>query len=188
MRLRVDAAQMRWLRNVLAKAKRDGVKWIIAQGHTPILWPVRTRGSSGLHYGGGAKSELWQVFKKYGVDLYLAGEVHDVTAEEQDGITQITHGGAFQYGLTNYLVLDITDDLRLPDAARLRLRALRGRRRQPAVGDPPRRDAEEPADLPRPDHHRHRRPAPRRRPDPTERRAQAVEALRGSAIQAILHA
>jgi hypothetical protein len=33
--------------------------------------------------------------------------VHDVTALERDGITQITHGGAFQYGLTNYLVLDI---------------------------------------------------------------------------------
>jgi hypothetical protein len=110
MRIRVDDAQMRWLRNVLAKAKRDGVQWIIAQAHTPILWPVRVRGSSGLHYEGGAKSELWQVFKKYGVDLYLAGEVHDVTANEQDGITQITHGGAFQYGLTNYLVLDITHD------------------------------------------------------------------------------
>ncbi len=109
-RQRVDAAQMRWLRNVLAKAKRDGVKWIIVQGHTPVLWPVRTRGSSGLHYEGGDKSELWQVFKDGGVDLYLAGEVHDVTMTEQDGITQITHGGAFQYGLTNYLVLDINDE------------------------------------------------------------------------------
>jgi hypothetical protein len=106
-RIRLDPAQMRWLRNVLARARRDGVRWIIVQGHTPILWPVRVRGSSGLHYGGGARSELWQVFRRYGVDLYLAGEVHDVTALERDGITQITHGGAFQYGLTNYLVLDI---------------------------------------------------------------------------------
>lgn len=109
-RIQVDAAQMRWLRNVLAKAKRDGVTWVIVQGHTPILWPVRVRGSSGLHYDGGEKSELWQVFKKYGVDLYLSGEVHDVTSVEKDGITQINHGGAFQYGLTNYLVLDITAD------------------------------------------------------------------------------
>ncbi len=109
-RLRVDAAQMRWLRNVLARAKRDHVKWVIAQGHTPILWPVRVRGSSGLHYEGGDKSELWKAFKEGGVDLYLAGEVHDVTTVEQDGITQITHGGAFQYGLTNYLVLDISKD------------------------------------------------------------------------------
>ncbi len=108
-RQRVDAAQMRWLRKVLAKAKRDGVTWVIAQGHTPILSPVRVRGSTGLLYEDGAESELWQVFKKGGVDLYLAGEVHDVTATEQDGITQITHGGAFQYGLTNYLVLDLND-------------------------------------------------------------------------------
>lgn len=109
-RIRVDPAQMRWLRNVLAKAKRDHVKWVIVQGHTPILWPVRVRGSSGLHYDGGDRSELWKVFKEGNVDLYLAGEVHDVTTAEQDGITQITHGGAFQYGLTNYLVLDINDD------------------------------------------------------------------------------
>ncbi len=108
-RQRVDVAQMRWLRKVLAKAKRDGVTWVIVQGHTPILWPVRVRGSTGLHYQGGAKSELWRVFKRGGVDLYLAGEVHDVTVKEQDGITQITHGGAFQYGLTNYLVLDVND-------------------------------------------------------------------------------
>ena len=109
-RVRVDPAQMRWLRQVLAKAKRDGVKWVIAQGHTPILWPVRTRGSSGLHYDGGTRSELWRVFKQGGVDLYLAGEVHDVSTREHDGITQITHGGAFQYGLTNYLVLDFTSE------------------------------------------------------------------------------
>jgi len=109
-RVQLDPAQMRWLRNVLAKAKRDRVPWVIVQGHTPILWPVRVRGSSGLHYDGGASSELWQVFKKYGVDLYLTGEVHDVTSTEQNGITQISHGGAFQYGLTNYLVLDITKD------------------------------------------------------------------------------
>ncbi len=110
-RIRVDPAQMRWLRRVLAQAQRDGVKWIIVQGHTPILWPVRVRGSTALRYEGGRDSELWQVFKEYGVDLYLAGEVHDITATEADGITQIAHGGAFQFGLTNYLLLDFYDDL-----------------------------------------------------------------------------
>lgn len=109
-RIRVDGQQMTWLKKVLAKAKRDDVKWIIVQGHTPILWPVRVRGSSGLHYEKGRNSKLWKVFKKYGVDLYLAGEVHDITATEADGITQIAHGGAFQYGLTNYLLLDFYAD------------------------------------------------------------------------------
>ncbi len=109
-RVRLDPQQMRWLRQVLRKAQRDGVRWTIVQGHTPILWPVRVRGSSGLHYEGGRASALWKTFREFDVDLYLAGEVHDVTAKEADGITQITHGGAFQYGLTNYLVLDIADD------------------------------------------------------------------------------
>ena len=128
-RIRVDDAQMRWLRQVLAKAKRDGVRWTIVQGHTPILWPVRVRGSSGLHYEGGRSSQLWKTFRKYDVDLYLAGEVHDVTATEADGITQVTHGGAFQFGLTNYLVLDINDDY-----AYLTLRDYDAQRRDAADG------------------------------------------------------
>lgn len=109
-RVRLDEAQMRWLKQVLRRAERDQVRWIVVQGHTPILWPVRTKGSSGLHYEGGRRSELWRTFKRYGVDLYLTGEVHATTASEADGVTQIAHGGAFQYGLTTALVLDFTDD------------------------------------------------------------------------------
>ena len=56
------------------------------QGHVPILEPVRSRGSSGLHYPGGARSRLWRLFERYGVDIYLCGEVHDTTATTQDGI------------------------------------------------------------------------------------------------------
>ena len=109
-RVRLDEQQMRWLKQVLRRAERDRVRWIVVQGHTPILWPVRKKGSSGLHYEGGRRSELWRTFKRYGVDLYLAGEVHSTTASEADGVTQIAHGGAFQYGLTTALVLDFTDD------------------------------------------------------------------------------
>jgi hypothetical protein len=109
-RLQVDRQQLRWLAGVLRKAQHDGVRWTFVQGHVPILWPVRTRGSSGLHYPGGARSKLWQLFKRYGVDVYLCGEVHDVTATTQDGILQLAHGGAFQFGLTTYALLDVHDD------------------------------------------------------------------------------
>ena len=109
-RLRVDRQQLRWLVRVLRTAQEDGVRWTVVQGHLPILEPVRSRGSSELHYPGGARSRLWQVFKKYGVDLYLCGEVHDVTATSRDGILQLAHGGAFQFGLTTYAVLDVHDD------------------------------------------------------------------------------
>jgi Calcineurin-like phosphoesterase len=109
-RLRVDRQQLRWLVRVLRSAQEDGVRWTIVQGHLPILEPVRSRGSSELHYPGGSRSRLWQVFKRYGVDVYLCGEVHDVTATSQDGILQLAHGGAFQFGLTTYALLDVHDD------------------------------------------------------------------------------
>ena len=109
-RLRVDRQQLRWLVGVLRSAQEDGVRWTIVQGHLPILEPVRSRGSSELHYPGGSRSRLWQVFRKYGVDVYLCGEVHDVTATSQDGILQLAHGGAFQFGLTTYALLDVHDD------------------------------------------------------------------------------
>ena len=109
-RIRVDRPQLRWLVGVLRRAQSDGVRWTIVQGHVPILEPVRSRGSSDLHYPGGSRSRLWRVFERYGVDVYLCGEVHDVTATTQDGILQLTHGGAFQFGLTTYALLDVHDD------------------------------------------------------------------------------
>lgn len=109
-RIGLDRQQFTWLRQVLRRAQIDGVKWIVVQGHTPILWPVRHRGSSSLHVPQGEDSQLWQLFERFGVDLYLSGEVHDVTLREAGGVTQITHGGLFQFGLTNYLVLDFFDD------------------------------------------------------------------------------
>ena len=59
---------------------------------------------SPLDYGGA--SQFWQLLKKYGVDLYLNGEVHDFTAiqlEDREPI-QISHGGLFAHGTTSYIV------------------------------------------------------------------------------------
>ncbi|MET0526448.1 MAG: metallophosphoesterase [Nocardioides sp.] len=109
-RIGLDGAQRSWLRNVLRKARQDGVQWIIVQGHVPILGPVRARGSSELRLLDGADSAVWKLFEKYDVDLYLAGEAHDVTVLEEGGVTQIVHGGLFQFGLTNALLLDVYDD------------------------------------------------------------------------------
>ena len=108
--IKVDKQQLSWLRGVLRKAQRDDVQWTIVQAHVPILGPVRTRASSGLSYPRGTSSRLWKVFKRFGVDLYLTGEVHDTTAREADGIVQISHGGIFHVGLTTALLLDFYDD------------------------------------------------------------------------------
>jgi hypothetical protein len=122
MLIRVDPVQMLWLRRVLQRAQSDGVDWIIVQGHTPIVGPVRKLSSSGLLYSNGASSELWGVFKKYGVDLYLTGEVHSVTEVSRDGIVQIAHGGLFVFAHSNYLVGDV-----YPNRIELRVHDFAGR-------------------------------------------------------------
>ena len=109
-KVKVDKKQLKWLRQVLKRAQRDDVEWVVVQAHTPIIYPVRARDSSRLHYPRGRDSKLWKVFKKFGVDLYLAGEVHDTTATQADGIVQISHGGIFQFSLTTALVLDVHDE------------------------------------------------------------------------------
>lgn len=106
----LDPTQLRWLRGVLRRAERTGVDWVVVQGHTPVLGPVRQIGSSGLMYEGGRGSALWRALTRYDVDLYLAGEVHDITAVRDAGVTQISHGGLLGYGGTNYLVGEVRGD------------------------------------------------------------------------------
>jgi len=103
--IRLDSQQLAWLDNVLARADASGVKWVIVQGHTPVIGPVRKKQSSGLMYAGGRKSGFWHTMARHHVDLYLCGEVHATTAIHDDasGITQICHGGLFDFGLTTYL-------------------------------------------------------------------------------------
>ncbi len=109
-RIQVDPQQLRWLRGVLAQAKADGVRWTIVESHVPIAGPVRSRASSALTYRGGTHSRLWKLMDRFDVDLYLSGEVHDSQLLERDGIVQISHGGAFQFGLTTALVMDFYGD------------------------------------------------------------------------------
>jgi len=105
----LDSQQLWWLDDVLKKANKDKVDWIIVQGHTPILGPVRQQSSSGLMYKNGATSTLWKMLARHKVDLYFSGEVHDVTMRRKNGVTQISHGGYFSGGGTNYLVGTVTD-------------------------------------------------------------------------------
>lgn len=111
----VSGGQLAWLEGVLAKAQADGVDWIVVEGHTPILGPVRRGPSSGLMYRGGSQSALWALFQQYGVDVYLCGEVHASTAIVRDGIVQVSHGGNVGYGNgeasrggTSFLVSDFS--------------------------------------------------------------------------------
>jgi 3',5'-cyclic AMP phosphodiesterase CpdA len=105
----VEGDQLDWLKRVLAHARADStVDHVIVQGHLPVLWPVRGQSSSMMHMAGGAASPFWQALKDYGVTLYLAGEVHDMTAAADGGVDQIVHGGIMGYAPnTNYLLINV---------------------------------------------------------------------------------
>ncbi|HEU0285410.1 MAG TPA: metallophosphoesterase [Nocardioidaceae bacterium] len=107
VRARLSNDQLAWLDRLLTDTNADTV---IVQGHTPVLWPVRHRKSSQLYYEGAKESPFWQTLVEHGVDLYLCGEVHDVTALSDSGVTQISHGGLINWGGINHLTGRVYSD------------------------------------------------------------------------------
>jgi hypothetical protein len=114
----VRGAQLDWLNTVCARAKAAG-KVVIVQGHTPILEPVRYMYSGRLHVGlsfgaepkdrPGYRSDLWSALVRHKIDLYLCGEVHDITMRVRSGVAQVSHGALFPRG-TNYMLGKVYDD------------------------------------------------------------------------------
>jgi hypothetical protein len=105
MHVAVLGGQLAWFRNVL-EANRDAA-FKIVQGHVPVWGENRSRSSSRLMLEGGRESAFYRAMKENGVDLYLAGEFHDVTVLVSDGIWQIVHGSSWGREIVNtedYLV------------------------------------------------------------------------------------
>jgi hypothetical protein len=90
MSITVSGQQIKWLRETL-KAHRDR-EFIIVQGHVPVFGPVASKDSSANMLEGGTDSAFWKTLVEYGVDVYLCGEHHRITAGRKDGIWQIVHG------------------------------------------------------------------------------------------------
>lgn len=90
MSMTVSGEQLAWLRETL-EAYQDK-EFIIVQGHVPVVGPVASQNSSANMLEGGPESEFWQTMVEYGVDAYLCGEHHRITAKQRDGIWQIVHG------------------------------------------------------------------------------------------------
>ncbi len=105
--VRLDEDQRRWLSGVLRRAKKQRVPWVVVQGHTPVMGPVRTRFSSALTYDG---SDLLGLMRRHDVDVYLTGEVHDHTVTRRRGLVQVAHGGLFYRGESSYVVGQATRD------------------------------------------------------------------------------
>ena len=104
MRVTVSGGQLSWLDRMLGRARRSGIKHIIVQGHTPVLGPVRNRHSSELTMPDREDSAFWRLLERHDVDLYLAGEMHDMTTRTEGGVVQVVHGALATWGEANYLV------------------------------------------------------------------------------------
>ncbi|AQQ09934.1 Laminin G domain protein [Sedimentisphaera cyanobacteriorum] len=107
----VTGKHLDWLRNVLSEANKDSsIKHIFVQGHLPVIYPVRKVNSSGMMMDDNDDNPFWKVLREYGADLYFAGEVHanTVTKDSKSDLIQLVSRGNF---FTNFLTLDITDDL-----------------------------------------------------------------------------
>ncbi len=92
VRWRVAGDQMEWFEQVLAD--HQDREHIIVQGHVPVLPDVSSRKSSAIVMAGGngPETDFWKAMVEHGVDAYLCGEHHDITATKREGIWQIVHG------------------------------------------------------------------------------------------------
>jgi len=111
MRIAVIGDQLEWFKKVLEDNKDAAFK--IVQGHVGLWGKLNARSSSFLMLEDGKESEFYKVMKKYGVDAYFAGEFHDVTVLESDGIWEIVHGSSWGREVVNtedYLVCEVVGD------------------------------------------------------------------------------
>lgn len=110
--LEVSGEQLDWVDTVLQAAAADPtIEHVFVQGHAPILGPVRAQNSSNLSMVGGATSPFWTTMALNGVDMYLCGEVHHMTALNANGVEQVSHGGIMGYARnTNYMVATVYPD------------------------------------------------------------------------------
>jgi hypothetical protein len=86
----VSGKQLEWFNEQLIQYQDK--EFIIVQGHVPVVGPVKSKNSSANMLEGGVETEFWKTMVKYGVDVYLCGEHHRITAMKHDGIWQIVHG------------------------------------------------------------------------------------------------
>ncbi|MGE4490404.1 MAG: metallophosphoesterase, partial [Kiritimatiellales bacterium] len=105
----VTGEHLAWLDQILSEVRKDpSVCHIFVQGHLPVIYPVRKVSSSGMLMDHGTESDFWNVLRKYQVDIYFAGEVHDntVTKDPDSNLLQVVSRGNF---FDNIMTVDVTD-------------------------------------------------------------------------------
>ena len=106
MRVGVSDQQFAWFERVLER--HQDVQHVVVMAHVPILPGWRARSSSRLTLPGGVESGVWQTMAEHDVDLYLCGEVHDISMQQRDDILQVVHGSQpSNVNEFNYLVVTV---------------------------------------------------------------------------------
>lgn len=105
----ISGKHFEWLEHVLKEARKiESIKHIVVQSHLPIIYPVRKYASSGMLVDDNESEKILNLFRKYRVDLYLAGEVHmnTVTKDPKSDLIQFVARGN---DLSNLSTVDVED-------------------------------------------------------------------------------
>jgi len=106
----ISGKHLGWFRQVLSEARDiPSIDHIIVQAHLPVIYPVRKYASSGMLMSDTRNNELLKTMRKYEVDLYLAGEVHEntVTKDPESDLIQFVGRGNL---LSNYGIVTVKED------------------------------------------------------------------------------
>lgn len=106
----ISGKHFEWLEKVLLEAQKiQSIKHIIVQSHLPIIYPVRKYASSGMLVDDSESERILNLFRKYHVDIYLAGEVHmnTVTKDPKSDLIQFVGRGN---NLGNLTTVDVEEE------------------------------------------------------------------------------
>ena len=109
VKIDVTGTQLAWLDNTLTLADNDPtIDHVIVMGHAPIAGQdaVKIGHSSGLKNATNENGPLWQTLAAHDVDIYMPGEVHDISMQLADDVFQVVTGTNIfqpsdQAGVTN---------------------------------------------------------------------------------------
>jgi len=85
--IQAGSAQYKWLEEQLKSPAAQSAEWLLVSGHIPI-YSAGTPVDYSLN-----REHLWPLFKKYEVDMYFSGHIHDYERGYSEGIHHIITGG-----------------------------------------------------------------------------------------------
>jgi len=95
VKIDVTGTQLAWLQNTLTLADNDPtIDHVMVMAHAPIAGQsgVRIGHSSGLLNDTDETGLLWQTLAAHDVDIYLPGEVHDISMQLAEDVLQVVTG------------------------------------------------------------------------------------------------